>query len=483
MRFFWKISLFLLACVSAIVLIWFPVRIAAQGLVSIDTDKKYEGMKTSFAKGYMPAIQKNTMKLVIPFIVKMPLKDESLLVGVSFEREENSPFVFQNYQKRVKKSGEGIYLYKSKIKLRKNRVNGQYPLHLTVLAQTSEELIQQDFTIYVEISDKKTVVFGEENTGEEPVLPKEDSEEGQVSELKEEVNHQPRILIAQNSLQKTEVQAGNSTAWDVTAKNCSSSQSIENMKVTLLFEGNEVSFEKTAWYFEQVPPGGSVDLSQIITVAKKAAQGQVSFQLQFEYEDKKGNVYSSSETVRILISQEQKAQLVNLNFPESIYESDTDILSFQVQNTGLAVIYNAKVRLEGKGLFPEKEMFLGNIEAGTSVDGEISVFAGTLDMDADGNASEGDASKYGDTSADVIFSYENEQGETVEQSLSFHTAIKKPETVELKVEKQAEDTNQWWITVLFFVFLVLILIIIWLYLRMKYYQRMREEAYERTKCL
>ena len=115
MRFFWKISLFLLACVSAIVLIWFPVRIAAQGLVSIDTDKKYEGMKTSFAKGYMPAIQKNTMKLVIPFIVKMPLKDESLLVGVSFEREENSPFVFQNYQKRVKKSSEGIYLYKSKI--------------------------------------------------------------------------------------------------------------------------------------------------------------------------------------------------------------------------------------------------------------------------------------------------------------------------------------------------------------------------------
>ena len=38
MRFFWKISLFLLACVSAIVLIWFPVRIAAQGLVSIDTE-------------------------------------------------------------------------------------------------------------------------------------------------------------------------------------------------------------------------------------------------------------------------------------------------------------------------------------------------------------------------------------------------------------------------------------------------------------
>lgn len=221
-----------------------------------------------------------------------------------------------------------------------------------------------------------------------------------------------------------------------------------------------------------------MDLSQTVRAAKKAAAGPVTLQLLFEYEDGKGNAYSTTETARLLVSQAQQAKLANLDFPDSIYEADTETLSFQVQNTGLAVLYNARVRLEAAGLFPEKEMFLGTIEPGASVDGELAVFAGTLDMDAEGNTLEETAEKYGDTAAEVIFSYENEQGEVTEQRQSFHTAIKKPETVELKVEKQQEETNQWWITVLFFVFLTLILIIIGLYLRMKYYQR--RSVYERT---
>ena len=460
-----------------------PVTGRAEGLISIDTDKKYEGMKKSFAKGYLPSVKKNTMTLVVPFIVKMPLEEDGLLVGVSFDREENSPFVFQNYQKRVKKSGAGVYLYKCKIKLRKNRVNGQYPLYLTVLAQTEEELIRQEFTIYAEISDGRAATLAEEQEGAEAAAPEDGGTQERENAPEEEVVHQPRVMLLQNSLQGDAVQAGSSAAWTLTAKNCSSTQAVENVKVTLLWEGSEVSFEKNAWYFERVAAEGSMDLSQTVTAARKAAEGPVSLQLQFEYEDKKGNAYSSAETVRLSVSQAQQAELVNLSFPESIYEADTDALTFQIQNTGLAVIYNARVRLEAAGLFPEKELFLGNVEAGTSADGEIRVFAGTLNMDAEGNTADENAEKYGDVSAVVIFSYENGQGEVTEQTVSFHTAIKKPEIVELKVEKQAEETNQWWITILFFVFLALVLIIIWLYLRMKYYQRMRMDAYERTKCL
>lgn len=467
------------AAVFAAAFLLLSAGVLAEGLISIDTDKKYEGMKTSFAKGYMPSIKKNTMTLVVPFVVKLPLEDDSLLVGVSFEREENSPFVFRNYQKRVKKSGAGIYLYQCKIKLQKNRVNGQYPLHLTVQAQSAEGLLCQEFTIYAEISDGRAAPPSEEYVGAGTAPLEETGTEEQPGGPKEEILHQPRILLAQGSLQGEAVQAGGSAVWAVTAKNCSSSQAIENVKVTLLAEGNEISFEKNAWYFERVAAGGSMDLSQTVGAAGKAAAGPVALQLLFEYEDGKGNAYSTTETARILIKQAQQAALANLDFPDSIYEADTEQLSFQVQNTGLAVIYNVRVRLEAAGLFPEKEMFLGTIEPGTSADGEIAVFAGTLDMDAEGNTPEGNVEKYGDTAAEVIFTYEDEQGGVTEQVVSFHTAIKKPETVELKVENPQEETNQWWITVLFFVFLVLILIIIRLYLRMKYYQR-RRDVYERT---
>ena len=80
--------------------------------------------------------------------------------------------------------------------------------------------------------------------------------------------------------------------------------------------------------------------------------------------------------------------------------------------------------------------------------------------------------KHGDTVGTVIFSYEDEQGEVIEQTQKVHTAIKKPQVVELKVEKEPEKTNQWWITTAVLILAVMALAIIWLYLRMKHYQRM-----------
>ena len=148
-------------------------------------------------------------------------------------------------------------------------------------------------------------------------------------------------------------------------------------------------------------------------------------------------------------------------------------MNFQVQNTGLSAIYNVKVRLEAKGLFPQRESFLGNIEGGTSVDGEQKVFVGTLDMDAQGNVSQEGGEKYGDTTGFAILSYENEQGEIMEQKVEIHTTIREAETVKLEIEEQKPKTNQWWITIVFFVVLALLLVIIWLYLRMKHYQKMR----------
>ena len=489
------------------------VRVQAEGLVSIDTERRYEGMNASFAKGYLPSVRKDTLRLVVPFVAKAPLSEEALYVGVSFEREENAPFVFRNYRKRVKKSGAGVYLYRCKLRLRRERVNGQYPLHLTVWAQVGEELVSQEFTVYVEISDgKSSAVSGGSMAGGEEFSREEGTQDGgqqesEAGEHEEEVWRQPRVLLVKSCLRKvsaagsgqpdgtdlregsgegngrpeeTALQAGGSAVWTVTAKNCSGSQGMENVKVTLLYEGADLFFDKQAWYFERVNAGGSMDLSQVVSAGVKAAAGRALVQLQFEYEDKKGNAYSSTETVYLSIRQVQKAQLSGLSFPELIYESDKGTLSFQVQNTGLAVLYNARVRMEAAGLFPEGEMFLGNVEPGTSADGEIRVFAGTLDMDAAGNFAEDGREKYGDTAARVYFSFEDEKGNVTQQEFSFHTAIQKPETVELKVDNRKEETNQWWITIVFFVVLLLVLIIIWLYLRMKYYQR-RGTVYEGTK--
>ena len=87
--------------------------------------------------------------------------------------------------------------------------------------------------------------------------------------------------------------------------------------------------------------------------------------------------------------------------------------------------------------------------------------------------------KYGDTLGTVIFSYENENGEVVEQRQEFHATILKPQVVELKVEQEEPQTNQWWITIAAGIVLLLFLLLLWLYLRLQYWKK-RVNFHERA---
>lgn len=305
----------------------------------------------------------------------------------------------------------------------------------------------------------------------------EDSTAGQNPAGEAEVSHQPRLLVT-SRLAENSLKAGSSMPWTVTVKNCSKTEAIENMKVTLSAESQDVVLEKASWYFEKVGGGKTIDLSQNISVGKKAAEEPVILQFSFEYEDKQGNGYTCTEPVRLSVRQEQKGELANLSFPESAYASDTEPFTFQVYNTGLATLYNVRVRMSGPGLFPTRDLFLGNMEAGASEDGEIPVFIGTLDMDANGETS-GGGEKYGETSGVVVFSYENEQGEVQEQTMEVHTQIQEPKQVQLKIEEEAPRTNQWWISILVLAAIVLISLMVWFYLRMKHFRK-RVELYEKA---
>lgn len=462
--------------------------------ISIDSSRKYQGMDAPFAKGYEPAVTKNEMTLVVPFVSDTKLDKNSITVGIDFESGQNSPFYYKTYRKQVKRSAEEIFLYKCRLKLKKDRVNGQYPLHLWAEGKVEGSLIRQEFTIYVEITDgtprigdgsapdvipgyggnadgSEELPGGEDMSGEEGLQPVGEDMPESAHTSAEEKNSQPRLMICQNSLQGNALEAGTSSVWNISVQNCSSHCSVENIKITLLCESKDIVFEKNAWYFEKTQPKKTMELSQNLTVAKKASTEPVAVQFQIEYEDVKGVSYSTAEEVRLLVRQPQQAAISNLSFPEQVYATDTEFLNFQVQNTGLSTIFNVSVRLEAKGLFPQSEVFLGNIEGGNSADGEQKVYVGTLNMDEEGNISE-EGEKYGDTSGVVILSYENEQGEVTEQKLELHTSIQQAESVELTIEEQKPKSNQWWITIVFFVISALVLVIVWLYLRMKYYQRM-----------
>lgn len=356
------------------------------------------------------------------------------------------------------------------------QVSGQETV--TEQEQTAQELVEEasteSKTENTSTEKKSTAKKKKNTTASKTEEEKEDSTE-------EEINHQPRVLVADNSLQTAKLEAGKDTAWTLTVKNYGS-KAIENMKVTLLSESRDIQFEKMSWYQGYLGIGSTMDLSQTVFVSKKAAAEPVPVQLQFEYEDDKGNSYTSTEALNLLVNQPQKAEIVNLSFPELVYSSDTEILTFQILNTGLADIYNARVSVEGKGLFPVQDAFLGNISAGESKEGEMQIFIGTLDMDAKGEKEEQKGGEYGVTSGTVTFSFEDENGEVKEQKLDINTEVKEPQIVELKIDKEKKETNQWWITIIVMLISTLILVIIGLYFRIQSFKK-RMALYEKTEHL
>lgn len=132
-----------------------------------------------------------------------------------------------------------------------------------------EAILQQEFRIYVEITDGQKPSgqnlsgqnianqepsdenpSGQDTMGQESVSQELTSEGSYDKDLieqntsQEKINHQPRVIISGNNLQGSSLEAATSIMWNLSAKNCSSSRAVENMKVTLLSDNTDILFEK-----------------------------------------------------------------------------------------------------------------------------------------------------------------------------------------------------------------------------------------------
>lgn len=133
----------------------------------IDNQNRYEGMEKSYSGGYVPKIEGNKAMVVLPLVAKRKLSQNRVTVSLRLGDSENPPFVQKNYEKTVSfgyhRTGNqgklsGCYLINFNLELKKERYNGNYPVVLSVAAEEeSGGEINQDFTVYVTISDGKDV--------------------------------------------------------------------------------------------------------------------------------------------------------------------------------------------------------------------------------------------------------------------------------------------------------------------------------------
>jgi len=499
--------------------------------LDIDSHYKYEGMEQSFSEGYQPVVKDGILHLVIPFITKGNLEGDRLRVSLIFPEGAGSAFLLKNYQKTVEKKRyilkdgrmvclekpgeteppvqmgerEG-YLYSLDLPLSGTAVAGQYAVIVQAVGYTERmEQVSLERRIFISLPETdKPDGTGDKNEGNGQEEGTEQDESGTGNEEggetgegsreedsggqgdsgslgggggpEEELIRQPKILMEAYNLFGKELTAGSEEQLAVTFRNCSGSQPLYNLKATVSAQTEGVQFSGNSFYVAQTAPGEEFVLETGLKVTLDAECGECPVVFEFEYEDKKGNAVSGKEIVLLSIRQPVELECLTGEIPGVLYVLDTLELSLKTCNVSRAPIYNVQVSLSAEGLFPDGEVFLGNLEAGAWGEGTMHIYVGTRTMETIGSDPGGsDGEKYGPVEGTVNFRYEDRDGKIYEETKPFQTEIKKAQIVSFEVE-EPKETNSWWISVSAVIFAGLLLGIVLLVLQL---QKKNEQLAER----
>jgi hypothetical protein len=412
--------------------------------LAIDNAHIYEGMDKAFKDGYIPSVKDGKAIIVLPLVASGEIAQNAITVTPDLGGA-TSPFEYKNYQKTVRLADNAVaggttvssYLVRFDLPLIKNRYNGVYPVIINVEAQCADGVaIQQTFTTYVTITD------GADPNAPEPTL----KPETPVS--------QPKIIISGYRINASPVMAGEAFTAVITLKNTSEKRSVQNMTVTLSSDCPNflLQNDSNVIYISKLGKGDETDINVTYKSDLETPPGRYGITLTIEYEGSEAAPLSASGSVPVAVSQPLRVEMETPQVPESVNAGDTMPLIFQVMNMGRSTVYNVRIELLAPGLLPSETAFIGNMEPGTAMPGEMDVFVGTKNMS---EGYEGDE-KYGYTNGKMTLIYEDAEGQAYTDETEFSTTINPPviAPASAEPEEEPEKAGQWWVSVIIGVIII-----------------------------
>lgn len=376
-----------------------PAVSAAALPLAIDTERVYTGMESSYAEGYLPAVSGGQVTIVLPLLPETAAGP--LTASVHLGDPANSPFIHKNYERQFNRKhftfgDETVecYLVQFDLELSADRLNGSYPVTITVRGRSGEgEAFSQQFTIYVRISD------GRDAKAPEPAPPPAPS-------------IRPRLMVAGYKLDRDYLEAGESATVTVTVRNTSSSQKVHNIKLSFNAEGGEILPAGTgAAYCDKIGQGGSYTWSFTVNVTATAQSRPHPATITMEYEDGSGNVLTAADRIILPVRQPVRLAYEEPSLPARVTEGDTVPLTVMLMNLGKSAVYNVLLKFEMPGLAAGGSVLVGTIPPGEFKTGTASFRAGS--------------GTTGTVSGTLLLSYEDEYGEYYAEEIPLSTTIEK----------------------------------------------------------
>ncbi|HIS27141.1 MAG TPA: hypothetical protein IAA57_09655 [Candidatus Pullilachnospira intestinigallinarum] len=435
----------------------------------LDDQNVYPGMEKAYQDGYVPAVEENTAAVILPLLAREGSTIQSVTAVSDLGDGSQSPFVFRNYQKTFGKTVEQIngteqqkevFLIRFDLELVEERKNGAYPVNIKISYDTDAETeMQQDFTVYVQITDEKvtpspaatpkpTPTAGPEPsaspepTPEETPVPSAETPETEQPDMQgteevitdgaalslggadgggavsvagtgeEKPSPEPKVIITKCTGVPEHIYAGETVEFTAVLKNTNKKKPVQNMTVAITCEaeGIRLKSDSNTFYFDYLGTEKTLEVPLKFQIDEKTAAGKYTVLFALSYDNPDAEPLTSSGQIDLKVEQKNEVEMEVGEIAEEVNAGDSMQIPIQVMNLGRGMVYNVRCSVEVPGLRADKSLFLGNIDGGTAASGEFGVFAGIVNEDAE----EADQ-RYGRTSGRIVLTYEDEDGEETQK--------------------------------------------------------------------
>ncbi len=398
--------------------------------LTVDSTTLYPGMDKTYAQGYVPTVANGKVTIVLPLRGETLTNEVNLTVDLGTTTD--NPFQIGNYSQTVHGTSN-LYVFTLEIALAADRYNGSYPVKLqTDYIDTNGENAEQEFTVYVTITDGKTKDTSTDSgsSGGSSYVPTADAPELYVESC----------VITPNSVGGDETFTVHAVVKNIGNKTAYASKLIygcDETDITSIDSNNAI-------LLETIKKGGTVEADFKMRTDRDALAGNRQFFITLSFSARTGGVYTITRKFIINVVQPSRIAFDPVSLPKEITAGETVTLPANVFNTGRSVVRNVTVTLEGAGLFPSSSVFLGDIEPGEGKTGEMKVFIGMISM------TEGYTDDYGATTGTYTVSYQDSTGESKTETVELKTEIKQPVISPSPTPDPAlqQAQSQWWITAL-----------------------------------
>ena len=237
----------------------------------------------------------------------------------------------------------------------------EVPLHLKAGAELSAAASQLlGVSLKFDYDSDKGPVQG--TYGEKLVIPTNGQERGPGAPA-------PNVIVA-NYTYGERVTAGQVFDLNLEFMNTSQTLPVENVVMSLdTGEGISINSASNTFYIPKLGPGGKerVKVQVQALFQSKLQSPKLSISGKYEYVEKKERKQlSASETIAIPVYQPDRFQVKEPEFTETIHQGEETTISIPYVNKGRGQVFNVEAKLEGEIAAVEKDLNLGNYEAGKS---------------------------------------------------------------------------------------------------------------------